>query len=39
MTGYLVEADIKSSKYDEQQRESPDEKFVAYCYAGAIPGK
>ena len=39
MTGYLVEADIQSSKYDNDQRESPQEKFIAYCYAGAIPGK
>ena len=39
MTGYLVEADIQSSKYDDGSRESPNEKFLAYCYAGAIPGK
>jgi hypothetical protein len=39
MTGYLVEADILSSKYDNDKRESPNEKFIAYCYAGAIPGK
>jgi hypothetical protein len=39
MTGYLVEADIQSSKYDNEKRESPNEKFIAYCYAGAIPGK
>jgi hypothetical protein len=37
--GYLVEADIQSSKYDNDKRESPNEKFIAYCYAGAIPGK
>jgi len=39
MTGYLVEADIQSSKYDNDKCESPNEKFIAYCYAGAIPGK
>ncbi|CAF1119911.1 unnamed protein product [Adineta steineri] len=38
MTGYLVEADIQSSKYDDGKRESPKEKFIAYCYAGGIPG-
>lgn len=38
MTGYLVEADIQSSPYENNQRQSPDEKFIAYCYAGAIPG-
>jgi hypothetical protein len=38
MTGYLVQADIQSSKYDNEKRESPNEKFIAYCYAGAIPG-
>ncbi|UJR13728.1 hypothetical protein I4U23_000738 [Adineta vaga] len=38
MTGYLIEADIQSSKYDNDQRESPNEKFIAYCYAGVIPG-
>jgi hypothetical protein len=39
VTGYLVEADIQSSKYDNEKRQSPNEKFIAYCYAGAIPGK
>jgi hypothetical protein len=39
MTGYLVEADIQSSEYNDGQRQSPDEKFIAYCYAGTIPGK
>ena len=39
MTGYLIEADIQSSDYDDGQRASPNEKFIAYCYAGAIPGK
>jgi len=38
MTGYIIEADIQSSKYDNDKRESPNEKFIAYCYAGAIPG-
>jgi hypothetical protein len=38
-TGYLVEADILSSKYDNNKHESPNEKFIAYCYAGGIPGK
>lgn len=38
-TAYLVEAEIQSSKYDDGKRESPSEKFIAYCYAGAIPGK
>jgi len=39
LNGYLVEADIQSSKYDDGKRQSPNEKFVAFCYAGAIPGK
>ena len=39
MTGYLVEADIQSTKYTDEQRDSPNEKFIAYCYAGAIPGR
>jgi hypothetical protein len=39
MTGYLVEADIQSSDYDNGKRQSPNEKFIAYGYAGAIPGK
>ena len=39
MNGYLIEADIQSSEYNDGQRVSPDEKFIAYCYAGAIPGK
>jgi hypothetical protein len=39
MTGYLVEADIHSTEYNDGRRQSPDEKFIAYCYAGAIPGK
>ncbi|UJR33506.1 hypothetical protein I4U23_020951 [Adineta vaga] len=38
MTGYLVEADIHSIEYNDGQRHSPEEKFIAYCYAGAIPG-
>jgi hypothetical protein len=40
-TGYLVEADIQASQYGNEngKRESPNEKFIAYCYAGAIPGK
>ncbi|CAF3079823.1 unnamed protein product [Rotaria socialis] len=37
-TGYLVEADIKSSSYDDGTRHSPNERFIAYCYAGVIPG-
>ena len=37
--GYLLEADIESSEYDHGTRHSPREKFIAYCYAGAIPGK
>jgi hypothetical protein len=39
MTGYLVEANIQSSKYENEKRDSPNEKFIAYCYAGAIPGE
>ncbi|CAF4404612.1 unnamed protein product, partial [Adineta steineri] len=39
MTGYLVEADIQSIEYNDGQRYSPEEKFLAYCYAGAIPGR
>lgn len=38
MTGFLIEADIQSSAYDNNERQSPDEKFIAYSYAGAIPG-
>jgi hypothetical protein len=38
VTGYLIEADIQSSEYDDGKRQSPNEKFIAYCYAGAIPG-
>ncbi|CAF0738793.1 unnamed protein product [Rotaria sp. Silwood1] len=37
-TGYVVEADIQSSEYDDGKRQSPNEKFIAYCYAGVIPG-
>ncbi|CAF1370272.1 unnamed protein product [Rotaria sp. Silwood1] len=37
-TGYLIEADIKSSPYDNGSRHSPNERFIAYCYAGVIPG-
>ncbi|CAF1240886.1 unnamed protein product [Rotaria magnacalcarata] len=35
---YLIEADIQSSKYNDDKRESPNEKFIAFCYAGSIPG-
>ena len=38
-TGYLLFADIRSSSYPEKKCSSPQEKFVAYCYAGAIPGR
>lgn len=38
MTGYLVLADIQSSFYSEKNCSSPKEKFLAYCYAGGIPG-
>lgn len=38
-TGYIIEADIKSSSYDNGTRDSPNERFIAYCYAGVIPGK
>ena len=38
-SGYLLEADIQSSEYDNGTRFSPREKFIAYCYAGSIPGK
>ncbi|CAF3952968.1 unnamed protein product, partial [Rotaria sordida] len=37
-TAFLVEADIKSSAYDGGTRHSPNERFLAYCYAGVIPG-
>lgn len=37
-TGYLIEADIQSSEYEGGKRRSPNEKFIAYCYAGNIPG-
>ncbi|CAF4015347.1 unnamed protein product, partial [Rotaria sordida] len=37
-TAFLVEADIKSSPYDGGTRHSPNERFLAYCYAGVIPG-
>ena len=39
LNGYLVEADIQSSEYNDGKRQSPDEKFIAYCYAGVIPGE
>ncbi|CAF3661907.1 unnamed protein product [Rotaria sordida] len=38
LSAYLVEADIQSSEYDNGTRRSPNEKFIAYCYAGSIPG-
>ena len=38
-TGYLLFADIRSSSYPEKNCSSPQEKFLAYCYAGAIPGR
>ncbi|CAF3316872.1 unnamed protein product [Rotaria socialis] len=38
LTGYLVEADIRSSEYGDEKRQSPNEKFIAYCYAGVTPG-
>ena len=38
-TGYLVQADIQSSEYDDGKRPSPNEKYLAYCYAGTIPGE
>lgn len=37
-TAFLLEVNIQSSEYDGGKRQSPDEKFLAYCYAGAIPG-
>jgi len=37
-SAYLLEADIQSSEYDNETRYSPREKFIAYCYAGSIPG-
>ena len=37
-TAYLIHADIQSSSYDDGQRQSPQEKFLAYCYAGGIAG-
>ncbi|CAF3015262.1 unnamed protein product [Rotaria sp. Silwood2] len=37
-TSYIIEADIQSGKYDDGKRESPHEKFIAYCYAGSVPG-
>lgn len=39
LTGYLVQADIQSSEYNDGQRSSPKEKYLAYCYAGTIPGE
>jgi len=37
--GYLLEADIQSSEYENGQRKSPKEKFLAFCCAGSIPGQ
>lgn len=37
-TGYLIEAKIHSSTFDNGTRQSPEEHFIAYCYAGVIPG-
>ena len=39
INAYLIEADIYPSEYEDGKRISPREKFVAYCYAGNIPGK
>ena len=39
MSGYLVEVDVQSSKYNNDKVESPKEKFLAYCYADVIPGQ
>ncbi|CAF2713882.1 unnamed protein product [Rotaria sp. Silwood2] len=36
-TAYLIEANIKSVAYNDHQRQSPNEKFIAFCYAGVIP--
>ena len=36
--GYLLEADIQSSEYENGKRQSPNEKFLAFCCAGSIPG-
>lgn len=38
-TAYIIEADIQSSFYSDKQCYSPEEKFIAYSYAGSIPGK
>lgn len=35
---FLVEAEISSSLYEKGQRSSPQEKFLAFCYAGSVPG-
>ncbi|CAF0980377.1 unnamed protein product [Rotaria sp. Silwood1] len=36
-TAYLIEADIKSVAYNNHERQSSNEKFIAFCYAGVIP--
>ena len=35
----LAEADIQSSEYDHGKRFNLNEKYLAYCYTGTIPGK
>lgn len=36
--GYLLQADIQSTQYENGKRKSPNEKFLAFCCAGSIPG-
>jgi hypothetical protein len=36
--GYLVEVDIQSIEYENGKRRSPNERFLAFCCAGSIPG-
>jgi hypothetical protein len=36
--GYLLEVNIQSIEYENGQRQSPNERFVAFCCAGSIPG-
>jgi len=37
-SGYLLQVDIQSSQYQNEKCQSPNEKFLAFCCAGAIPG-
>jgi hypothetical protein len=37
-SGYLLEVNIQSTQYENGKHQSPNEKFLAFCCAGSIPG-